>query len=97
MLASVANVQVHPDKTGEAQRIFRDSVIPAVKQQKGFKGALLLADPTTGKGLSIMLWETTADLAAGESSSDYQRHIDEFASMLTGPSSREAYEVSVHL
>ena len=68
MNARVVTFQLHPGKTEEAVRIYRDSIIPAAKQQSGFKGARLLTDSNTGKGISISLWETEADLKAGETS-----------------------------
>ncbi len=75
--------------------MYRDSVIPAAKQQQGFKGTFLLTDPNTGKGVSISLWETEADMRAGETSGYYQEQIAKFAQIFAGPPTREGYEVSV--
>jgi len=95
MYARVTTTQTQPGKTEEAIRIYRDSVVPAAKQQQGFKGVFLLTDPNTGKGLSITLWETEADMRAGETSGYYQEQIAKFAPVLAGPPTRESYEVSV--
>ncbi len=95
MYARVTTVQTQPGKTEEAIRIYRDSVVPAAKQQHGFNGLFLLTDPNTGKGLSITLWETEADLRAGETSGYYQEQIAKFAQVFAGPPTREGYEVSV--
>ncbi len=97
MYARVVTVQTQPGKTEEAIRIYRDSVMPAAKQQQGFKGAFMLTDPNTGKGLSIALWETEADLRAGETSGYYQEQIAKFAQVFAAPPTREAYEVSVQV
>ena len=93
MNARVVTFQLHPGKTEEAVRIYRDSIIPAAKQQSGFKGARLLTDSHTGKGISISLWETEADLKAGETSGYYQAQIAKVAHVLATPVLREAYEV----
>jgi heme-degrading monooxygenase HmoA len=53
MYARVLTVQVQPDKGEEAIAIFRNSVIPAAKQQKGFISLMLLTDRSAGKGLTV--------------------------------------------
>ena len=97
MYARVTTTQVQPEKTEETVSLFRDSVIPAAKQQQGFKGALLLTDPNTGKGVSITLWETEDNMRAGETSGYYQEQVAKFAQVFTGPPIREVYEVSVQV
>jgi heme-degrading monooxygenase HmoA len=97
MHARVVTVQSQPGKTEETVRIYRDSVMPVAGQQQGFKGALLLTDPHTGKGISITLWETEADMIAGETSGYYQEQIAKFAQVFAGPPTREGYEVSVQV
>jgi len=48
MFARTTIMQGRAETMDEAAKIFRESVIPAAKQQKGFKGALFLTDPKTG-------------------------------------------------
>jgi len=95
MYARVSITQVQPGKTDEGIRIHRESVVPACKQQKGFKGLYVLGDRKTGKGLTISLWETEADMTAGEASGFYQQQVAKFKDILTGPAVREGYEVSI--
>ena len=95
MYARVTTVQVHPDKVEETTSIYRDSVVPAAKAQQGFHAAYMLVDPATGKGMSITLWETVADLEANETSGFYQQQLAKFAPLFTAPPTRETYEVSV--
>lgn len=95
MKANVATVQLQPGKFDEAARIYRDVVIPDIKQQQGFKAAFLLTDPSTGQGVSITMWETEADLKAAVASSSHQAHLAEFARVFAGPPSQVLYEVSV--
>ena len=97
MHARVVTIQTQPGKTEEAIRIYRDSVMPAAKEQKGFKSALLLTDPDTGKGVSVTLWETEADQKASEASGYFQQQIAKFAAVFAGPPVREAYVVSVQV
>ncbi len=95
MNARVTIVQILPAKIDEAIGIYRDSVVPAAKQQKGFRVVYLLTDRKTGKGISITLWETEADMTAGENSGYYQQQLAKFKDIFTAPPVREAYEVSV--
>jgi len=55
-------IQVRPGKIDEAIGIFRDSVVPAAKEQQGYRGHYLLTERKNRKGISISLWET--DLSA---------------------------------
>jgi heme-degrading monooxygenase HmoA len=96
MYARVVTVQAQPGKTEEAIAIFRNSVIPAAKQQKGFISLMLLTDRNTGKGITVGLWETEADLKANEASGYFQEQTAKFAGVFAAPPVREEYEVSVH-
>jgi len=95
MYARVSIGQFLPAKADEAIGIYRDSVVPAAKQQKGFKGIYVLTDRKTGKGLTMALWETEADMTAGETSGYYQQQVAKFKDLFSTPPVREAYEVTV--
>lgn len=94
MHARVVHVQVQVGKVDEATKIFRDSVIPAAKQQKGFRSATMLVDAASGKGMAVTLWETEGDLKAGEASGYYQEQLAKFAPIFTAPPTREVFEVA---
>lgn len=71
-------------------------MVEGARAQKGFKGAYLMTDAASGKALSITVWESEADMLAGESSSGYySEQIGKFASVFDGPPSLEHYELSV--
>ena len=97
MQARVVTVQIQPGKTDEGIGIYRDSVMSAAKQQKGFKGAMLLTDRNTGKAISVTVWETEADMTATEASGWWQEQIAKFGSVLGAPPVREHYEVSLQV
>ena len=97
MYARVTIVQILPEKIEESIGLFRDSVVPAAKQQQGFKGTLLLTDPSTGNGMSISLWETEDDMRAGETNGYFQEQAAKFAPLLAGTPTREGYDVSVQV
>jgi heme-degrading monooxygenase HmoA len=55
----------------------------------------VLTDRKTGTGLTIALWETEADMTAGETSGYYQQQVAKFKDLFSAPPVREAYEVTV--
>jgi len=95
MYARVLMAQTKPGKTDELIQIIRDSVIPEVKQEIGFKGLLLVNEQATGRGISITLWETPVDLKASETSGYLQQQLAKVASLLTEPPVVGVYEVSI--
>ena len=97
MFARHVTVMLQPGKTDETTAIFRDSVVPALQQQEGFKGAFLLIDPKTPKAIAVVLWETEAEMLASEESGFYQDQIAKFAAVFVGPPVREHFRVSVQV
>ena len=72
MHVRAVTVQIQPGKMQEAIDVYKDSVVPAAKAQKGFQGAYLMTDASSGKGLSITFWDSEADMEAVESIWYYQ-------------------------
>ena len=95
MHARLTTAVAQPGKVDEIVSIFRDSIVPAEKQQKGFKGGFMLIDRNTGKGINISLWETEADMMAGEASGWLDEQRANVAPLLADTPTREHYEVMV--
>ena len=95
MFARLTIVQASIDKLDETVKIFKESVAPAAKSQKGFRGAYLLTDRKTGKGISISLWDSEQDAIANEQSGYYQEQVGKFKGFFTAPPVHEGYEVSL--
>ena len=91
MYARVINSQLAVGKTEDAVSIWRDKVAPAIKQAKGFKGAYLMGDRGTGKGLTITLWETKEDADAMNAS--LSQTLALFDGLFAAQPSLETYEV----
>jgi len=69
--------------------------LPVTRQQPGYRGYLSLTDRTTGRVISITLWETEADVNASESSGLLREQLGKVAPMLATQVVREVYEVTV--
>jgi heme-degrading monooxygenase HmoA len=96
MFAQITTLQLQPGKLDEFIRIFQDAIAPAAAAQQGFGGITLLSDPPIGKVIAVGLWETEAEMLAGEIGSDEEQFAS-VSSLLAEPPAREVYEVSVHV
>jgi heme-degrading monooxygenase HmoA len=82
-----------PEKIDDVTKVAQDSILPAAKQQPGFKGWLVVTDRDSGKAYSITLWETEDDMLAGEKSGYLQEQVAKLGAFLTAPPTTEHLEV----
>ena len=71
----------------------RDSVLPEVQQQKGFRALTASADRSTGLVVVLALWDSEADLVASESVADKAR--GESLKVLGGEAQVDRFEQTV--
>jgi heme-degrading monooxygenase HmoA len=95
MFARITTAQTKVAWLDKFIKIYRESIVPAAKQQKGYCGAYFLVDRKTGKGVSITLWDSEEDALANEESRYYQEQLVKVMNIMTKPPIREGYEVSV--
>jgi hypothetical protein len=58
MYAQLVQGGTTPERRGEMDRIVTDELIPGLKEEPGFTGALNLVDRETGNAMMIILWDT---------------------------------------
>ncbi len=98
MWARVTTGHFQPDKLDEAIRLYRDSVMPEARQQRGFKGAMFLVDRSEGKTLAIYLAENEADLTESETDGYFDRQAVKFADLVSSREfEREHFEVALQV
>jgi len=95
MFARLIRIKTKIERIDEAAKLFEESVIPLLKNKKGYKGAYFLADRKTGVSIPITLWENEEDMLATESSHFFQEQLVKFMTFFKAPPIREAYEVLV--
>ncbi len=95
MFARVTSARIDTDKIEQFRRIYAESVVPAAKKQKGFKGICLMVNRETGEGLSIGYWASEEDALASEKNLFYQQQVARFLPFYTRDPIREGYEVMV--
>ena len=94
MHARLMTSQLQLDKLEEAGQLYRESILPEVRQLPGFKGRIGLGDRSKGKAIAITLWESEADArASGEGSAFSQATLAKFAPFYAAPPVIEIYEV----
>jgi quinol monooxygenase YgiN len=95
MYARVVTSRLQPDKKDEWIAIARDSIVPALRQQKGFKGFVMLADMNSDKCIAYSMWETEEDLKASETSGFYQEQVAKLKNVLAAPPAREICDLTL--
>lgn len=96
MFARATTTQMKAEKLDEAIALFRDSVMPEARKQKGFKGGHLLVDRETGRGVAVTVWDTEAAARqTGEESPYLQTQLAKFGSMFAAPPVVEYFELAV--
>ena len=98
MYARVTTTQFSPYRLDEAIHIVRENTLPAAQQQTGFKGYLMLVDRSTGKGITITLWEEESDREiTGPNSSYYRDAIGRVVPLLEAAPLVEDLEIAIHV
>ncbi len=94
MYGRVTRLEGSPEQLNQGTEYVRDTILPAARQLEGFRGIINLADATTGKGMTVTLWETEEAMRASEERADQMR--DEAARALSATvAGVERYEVTI--
>jgi len=96
MFARLTFAKMQPGKFEEVNKIFAESIVPAAKAQKGFRGIYMLRsteDPDTG--IALAFWESKEDADTGVQSGYYQEQVQKVAPFFAAMPERKDYEVAV--
>ncbi len=74
----------------DAVVMFEDRVLPRLREQDGYEGVVVLANPD-GKAMLVSVWED--EDAAHASAGFATTALEEFVTMFRSPPGREGYEV----
>ena len=95
LFARVTSFILIRERVNDAIRLYDQSVLPAARSQKGFRGTLFLVDRASGKTQVITFWESEADAAANEANLYYQEQLAKFLPLYITPPVREGYELAL--
>ncbi len=73
MFARITQFDVRSERLREGHREIEEHVIPALEMQSGYGGGLLLADPESGKMISVTLWEDEQKMHATDEAAHWFR------------------------
>lgn len=88
--AYVAIGEFKPGKFEEAQQLYEKAV---ETYSQGFKGAYLLQEPGTDKGIAIIFWEHEEDMQANQTEA-YKAILKQMAPLFASPPTLTFYEVN---
>ena len=87
--AYVAIGEFKPGKFEEAEQLFEKAVSTYTK---GFKGAYLMREPGTDKGIAVIFWENIDDMEANQNEA-YQSILHQMSPLFTQSPTTSFYEV----
>lgn len=96
MFAKVVTIEGPPETVDEGIEGFRDRNLPTMQSAPGWRGAYLLVDRTSGKGLAITLWESQEAAEATERIAPRFREVSARERGGGQPPTVELYEVAIH-
>ncbi len=76
--------------------LWYDNVLPVTMAREGFKGALSLVDPKSGKALSITFWEGEDELIASTEAEYHKRAIQRFGEFFENAHEPENYTLNLY-
>ena len=95
MFARVTRLAVSPEHLPEGNQAIEEHLVPALRMQAGYDGGLLLADPESGKMISVTLWEDEQKMHATDEAAHWFRIFG--AEAVDGTvTDVETYEVYAH-
>jgi heme-degrading monooxygenase HmoA len=95
MYARVTTLSFKIEKATEGIRLFEESVVPAARAQKGFRGITLLADREAGRCVALTYWDDETAALANEENLYYQEQLVKFLPLYTTPPVREGFRVEL--
>jgi len=95
MFVRMTTLSFHKEKADEGIRIFEESVVPAARAQKGFRGASLFADREAGRCVVLTFWDDEASAKANEANLYYQEQLVKFMPLFASAPVRDIYEVII--
>jgi len=86
MYAQLIEGGTTPERRAEMDRIVTDEMVPALKDEPGFAGALNLVDRDSGNAMMIVLWESEpqARRALADYGSAFLKALANVAAISTG-------------
>jgi len=94
-VVSMTITKLKPDiSIDDAREVYNNSVIPAVKGEKGFIGGWLMVSEDNDEGIALAVWESKEDAVAFEKGGLYQEQVKKFVTFIKSMEGRKYYNVN---
>jgi hypothetical protein len=93
MYARIIVIGFRPDALPVAAERYRSVSGPLIREWPGFMSAMGLAQWTTGKAMTVSIWETAEQRDESGLRLDYVQNLSSYGDMITGSVNRESYVV----
>jgi heme-degrading monooxygenase HmoA len=90
--ATMAEIDAVRKGVDQAIGLFRESVLPALREQDGFEGVYVLLSPK-GQALVLTFWDSEEAADTGVRGGFYAEQVAKFVTVYRAPPGRETYEV----
>jgi hypothetical protein len=92
LIARVTTFEGDPERMVEGVRIYREQVVPWLRDSTGFRGVIILVDHENDRGMGFSFW-TTMEAATDAYASGATLRDEVAASVGTSMTGEEFYEV----
>ncbi|MDD5439593.1 MAG: hypothetical protein PHS37_05345 [Candidatus Omnitrophica bacterium] len=97
MFARMTTVFVNVAKLDEMAHFFKETIILSAKQQRGFKKAVYLTEPHSGKIVILTIWEDEESALESESTGYYYTTLSKMTPFFDTQPVREVFQVNVSM
>ena len=92
MIARVTNFEGDPERMDEGVRIYREQVVPWLRDSTGFRGVIIMIDRENDRAMGVSFW-TSKETATDSAASGASLRDELAASVGTTLTGEEFYEV----
>jgi heme-degrading monooxygenase HmoA len=93
MFVRIVSLELKPNTHQQFSELFEKQILPALRQQQGFKDELLLVDPGAPEVVAISTWNTKQD-AEAYGSKTYPNLVKSLAEVVSGAPEVRTYQVA---
>src|SRR5205807_9244403 len=93
LFCRVTHVQAPEGRVNDGLKLWYDNVLPVTKSREGFKGALSLVDPDSGKALSITFWEGESEMLASTEAEYHKQAVARFGEFFENAHDPENFQL----
>ncbi len=95
MFARVTQIEIDTMRidTDTAVHLYESEIVPGLRQQPGYAGVLVLANPE-GTGVVVTFWETEEAAETAGPTGFYAEVLERFTTIFRSPPGRGRYEVA---